>query len=192
MGDPTPGEMTLLLKRVVAGDYSANDRLAETVYLELRRLAAPLLSGERRDDTVQPTALANEAYTVLVDQPERNWQNRAHFLAVAAQAMRRLLVEHGRQMRRTAGWPRDHTDIARPGDNRIYDEVLAIHTLLDRLAAIDRRQARIVELLYFGGLTEDETAEVLQVSTRTVKRDWSVARAWLYAELARAPLSNDD
>jgi RNA polymerase sigma factor (TIGR02999 family) len=130
--------------------------------------------------------IAGEAYVNLVGQGDRNWQNRAHFFAVAAQAMRRLLVDYGRRRRalkRDAPIQRLESDVPGVDLSDAYDEMLAISEALERLSAIDPRQVRIVELRYFGGLTEEETAEVLGVSTRTVKRDWTVARTWLHAEL---------
>jgi RNA polymerase sigma factor (TIGR02999 family) len=183
------GDITRLLQRVAAGDPSATERLADAVYAELRRIAGALMAHERRDHTLQPTVIAGEAYLNLVEQRDRNWQNRAHFFAVAAQAMRRLLVDYGRRrqtQKRGAGVPHDpEGDPPTPGGAPPFEELLAVNEVLDRLGAIDERQARIVELRYFGGLTEEETAEVLKISTRTVKRDWTVARAWLYAELTR-------
>ena len=147
------------------------------------------MGHERRDHTLQATIIAGEAYVNLVEQRDRSWQNRSHFFAVAAQAMRRLLVDYGRQKRtlkRGGSLERIDLDVAAVDPLAPHEEILAVNEALDRLAAIDPRQARIVELRYFGGLTEEETAEVLQVSTRTVKRDWTVARAWLYAELTKA------
>jgi RNA polymerase sigma factor (TIGR02999 family) len=186
--NPEPrGEITVLLQRVAAGDHAAGDRLADAVYAELRRIARRLMAHERRDHTLQPTVIAGEAYVNLVEQRDRNWQNRAQFFAVAAQAMRRLLVDYGRRRHalKRGGTVRLESDV--PGDDlsEAYDEMLAISEALDRLHAIDPRQVRIVELRYFGGLTEEETAEVLGISTRTVKRDWTVARSWLHAELSR-------
>ena len=182
------GDITILLKRVAAGDVLAKDQLAEAVYAELRRIAGRLMTHERRDHTLQATAIAGEAYVNLIERHERNWQNRAHFFAVAAQSMRHLLVDYGRRrhaLKRQG--PNAAVPAEPPGGDGApsYDEILAVNEVLDRLAAIDPRQARVVELRYFGGLTEEETALVLQVSTRTVKRDWAVARAWLYAELTR-------
>jgi RNA polymerase sigma-70 factor (ECF subfamily) len=182
------GDITLLLQRVASGDPQATDRLADAVYAELRRIAGALMAHERRDHTLQPTVIASEAYLNLVEQRDRNWQNRAHFFAVAAQAMRRLLVDYGRRrqtQKRGGGVERVDIDPPAADTARPFEELLAVNEVLDRLGAIDPRQARIVELRYFGGLTEEETAEVLKVSTRTVKRDWTVARAWLYAELTR-------
>jgi RNA polymerase sigma-70 factor, ECF subfamily len=189
MEPPSPGEITILLRRVAAGDDLAGERLAEAVYKELRRIAGRLMTHERRNHTLQATALADEAYINLVEQRDRSWQNRAHFFAVAAQAMRRLLVDYGRRTRALKrGGMFDRVDLEAPNPelSSSHDEVLAVNEALERLSAIDARQGRIVELRYFGGLTEEETAEVLQISIRTVKRDWAVARSWLHAELTRA------
>lgn len=185
---PPSGDITLLLQQVASGDPKATERLADAVYAELRRIAAALMAHERRNHTLQPTVIADEAYLNLVEQRDRNWQNRAHFFAVAAQAMRRLLVDYGRRrqtQKRGSGAERVEADPPAADSPRPFEELLAVNEVLDRLSAIDSRQARIVELRYFGGLTEEETAEVLKISTRTVKRDWTVARAWLYAELTR-------
>ncbi|HTS30582.1 MAG TPA: sigma-70 family RNA polymerase sigma factor [Bryobacteraceae bacterium] len=188
--DNTPGEITLLLKRVACGDSRAEDALAQAVYSELRRIAGRMMAREAPTHTLQPTAIADEAFLKLIDQPDRSWQNRAHFFAVAAQSMRRILVDYGRQKRAL----KRGRDLQRPADDldcigafSSLDNVLAIDEALTRLSAIDSRQGRIVELRYFAGLTEDETAQVLAISPRTVKRDWAVARAWLYAELSRRP-----
>lgn len=182
------GDITLLLQQVASGDAQASDRLADAVYAELRHIAGALMAHERRDHTLQPTVIAGEAYLNLVEQRERNWHNRAHFFAVAAQAMRRLLVDYGRRrqtQKRGAGIEKVDVDPPAADTARSFEELLAVNEVLDRLGAIDARQARIVELRYFGGLTEEETADVLKISTRTVKRDWTVARAWLYTELTR-------
>ena len=187
--EPASGDITLLLQQAASGDARATERLADQVYAELRRIAGALMAHERRDHTLQPTVIAGEAYLNLVEQRDRNWQNRAHFFAVAAQAMRRLLVDYGRrrQTQKRGAGAVEHIEVDPPAadSSRPFEELLAVNEVLDRLAGIDPRQARIVELRYFGGLTEEETAEVLKISTRTVKRDWTVARAWLYAELTR-------
>ena len=182
------GDITLLLQQVASGDPQATERLADAVYAELRRIASRLMVHERRDHTLQPTVIADEAYLNLVELGGRSWQNRSHFFAVAAQAMRRLLADYGRKrqtLKRGGDLHRIDLDLATADTARPFEELLAVNEVLDRLAAIDSRQARIVELRYFGGLTEEETAEVLKISTRTVKRDWTVARAWLYEELTR-------
>jgi RNA polymerase sigma-70 factor, ECF subfamily len=144
------------------------------------------MTRERADHTLPPTAIAGEAYLNLIEQSERNWENRAHFFAVATRSMRRILVDYARRKgadKRGGDWHRVDTDaLAAP---RQHEDVLAIHEALDHLSRIDERQGRIVELRYFGGLTEEEIAEVLGLSARTIKREWSVARAWLYAELTK-------
>lgn len=187
MGAAPREDVTVLLRRAASGDADAAERLAEAVYGELRRIASRLMAHERRDHTLQPTAIAGEAYVNLVEQRDRTWENRAHFFAAAAQSMRRLLVDYGRRRRALKrGGTLQRVDYdANDLGSMALDEILAINDALDRLSTIDARQGRIVELRYFGGLTEEETAELLQISTRTVKRDWTVARAWLYAELTR-------
>jgi RNA polymerase sigma factor (TIGR02999 family) len=160
----------------------------ELLYSELRRIAAGLMASERRDHTLQPTAVATEAYLQLVDEPNRNWQNRAHFFAAAAQAMRHILVDYGRKkhsQKRGGSYQRVDLDEAAKVGIAADDDVLALDDALKRLERIDPRQSRVVELRYFGGLTEEETAEVMNISPRTVKREWTVAKAWLYAELTQ-------
>ena len=157
------------------------------VYDELRSLADRSLRHERSGHTLSGTALVHEAYLKLVDQRQVRWQDRAHFFAVAAQLMRRILVDHARRHgahKRGGGEPRlslDEADAPTPAAPLV--DWLALDRALDRLAALDERQARTVELRFFGGLTIEETAEVLQVSPATVKNDWSLARGWLYREL---------
>lgn len=178
--------VTQLLLEWTGGDRAALDRLMPLVYDELRRLAGGYLGRERRDHTLQPTALVNEAFLRLVDQRRIQWQGRAHFLALAATLMRQLLISHARKHRaakRGSGGQRltlldsDLAVEARDVDLLDLDRALAA------LAALDARQARVVELRYFGGMTVEETAEVLEVSPATVKLDWSLARAWLLREL---------
>ena len=176
-------DVTRLLVSWQEGDRHALDELIPLVYQELRRIAARARRRERAHDTLQTTALVHEAYLRLVDQRNVHWQNRAHFFAVAAQAMRRLLVDRARRRRaakRGAGAEVvSLTDIADwPAVARL--DVLALDEALTRLAEFDPRQSQIVELLCYGGLTVDETAAVLQVSERTVHREWAVAKAWLY------------
>lgn len=157
------------------------------VYDELHRLAAARLAQERRDHTLQPTALVHEAYLRLVDTRRLEWQNRAHFLAVAATTMRRILVSHARKHRAAkrsgAGPTVSLLDDDASVDGRAV-ELMALDEALSDLARLDARQSRIVELRYFAGLTIEETAEVLEVSSATVKNDWSMARAWLFNRLA--------
>jgi RNA polymerase sigma-70 factor, ECF subfamily len=184
------GEITLLLNRVSAGEREEYNRLAELVYAELRKIASHVMVSERRDRTLQPTMMATEAYLKLVDRGSHNWQNRAHFFAAAAQAMRRIMVDYGRKRRslkRGGASRRVELDEAVNVALDSHENVLALDEALTRLEAIDKRQSQIVELRYFSGLTEEETAAALGVGLRTVKREWSVARAWLYAELTRGP-----
>jgi RNA polymerase sigma-70 factor, ECF subfamily len=181
-----PGEVTRLLLDLRAGDREAERKLVDVVYGELHRIAARYIRRERPDHTLQATALVNEAYVRLVDQRDKDWQNRAHFFGVAAQVMRRVLVDHARSQNtaKRGGEIQVVTlDDALPASPARSDNLIALDEALSRLAQIDSRQARIVELRFFGGLTESESAEVLGVSSRTIKRDWSVAKAWLYSEL---------
>ena len=163
------------------------EALMPAVYAELRRLAAHYLRGERPGQTLQPTALVHEAYLKLQkDRPER-WQNRAHFCAIAAHAMRQILIERARArdaLKRGGGAPRVTFDegLAAPADERGFDMV-ALDAALERLATLDAGQARIVELRFFGGLSIEETAEAMNISPATVKRHWALARAWLAREL---------
>jgi RNA polymerase sigma factor (TIGR02999 family) len=184
----SPGEITLLLQELRLGDKDALGLLVPLVYRELKRLAGHYLQMERRGHTLQPTALVHEAYLRLVEQDHAQWQNRAQFLAVAARLMRRILINYAKA-RGTAkrGGAAVSLDIAGP-DIGTHDarpeEVLAVDEALDRLAALDAQQARVVELRYFAGLTIEETAEALGISPRTVKREWTTASAWLRTELS--------
>jgi RNA polymerase sigma factor (TIGR02999 family) len=163
------------------------EALMPAVYAELRRLAAHYLRGERPGQTLQPTALVHEAYLKLQkDRPER-WQNRAHFCAIAAHAMRQILIERARArdaLKRGGGAPRVTFDegLSAPADERGFD-MIALDAALERLAVLDKGQARIVELRFFGGLSIEETAEAMNISPATVKRHWALARAWLAREL---------
>ena len=185
MAEPPP--VHELVDRATRGDKPALEALLPMVYAELRRLAAHYLKGERPGQTLQPTALVHEAYLKLLkDRPER-WQNRAHFCAIAAHAMRQILIERARArdaLKRGGGQPRVTFDEGLPvtQPERAVD-IIALDTALDRLAALDASQARIVELRYFGGLSIEETAEAMNISPATVKRHWAVARAWLAKEL---------
>jgi RNA polymerase sigma-70 factor, ECF subfamily len=182
--------ITTLLMQLSAGNRDVEAQLIPQVYGELRRLAAHYMRQERGNHTLQPTALVNEAYTRLVQQPQIPWQNRAHFFATASQLMRHILVDHARahQANKRGGIQRQVTldDAILKSQNRTID-VLILHEALEHLAQFDARQARIVELHFFGGLKFEEIAEVLEVSDRTVKRDWSMARAWLKGELSKKP-----
>lgn len=186
-----PHDITRLLQQWSTGDREALDRLMPLVYAELRRVAVRRLRRERSGRSVEPTALVHELYLRLVDQRDASWQNRAHFFGVAAQLMRRSLVDHARaRLTDKRGGavtlvPLDPgADL--PGDaadERAVADVLAVNQVLDRLSAQDADQGRIVELRFFAGLTVEEMAHVLGRSPRTVKREWRLARAWLHREL---------
>ncbi len=179
-------EITRLLSEYEAGDREALERLLPLVYDELRRLAAHYLRGERPGHTLQPTALVHEAWFKLVDQRDVRWQNRAHFLGVAAQQMRRILVDHARghnRYKRGGDQVRLPLDDARDVPEERDVDLVRLDDALRDLAAIDPQQSRVVELRYFGGLTIEETAEAIGVSPATVKRDWAMARAWLHRAL---------
>lgn len=172
----------------MADDRQSLDSLLPIVYQELRRLAASYLRRERPGQTLQPTALVHEAYLRLMkDRPDR-WKNRAHFCAIAAHSMRQILIEKARArdaLKRGGGGPRVTLDEAMVGGGaELSMDLVALDEALERLAAIDAEQARIVELRFFGGLTVEETAETLDISPATVKRHWTLARAWLARELA--------
>lgn len=181
-------EVTALLLKWSEGDRQSLDALLPLVYAELRRIALRQLRGERRQHTLAPTALVHELYLRLVDQKRASWQNRAHFFGVAAQLMRRILVDHARARqadKRGGSTPLLSLDGAGelPAAAPAAAEVLAVDEVLKRLAARDADQARIVELRFFAGLTVEEVAHVLDRSPRTVKREWRLARAWMYRAL---------
>jgi RNA polymerase sigma-70 factor, ECF subfamily len=180
------GAGTLLLRAWGRGDVQARDDLFHLVHQDLRARAAGYLRRERRDHTLQPTALIHEAYLRLVDQDRIDWQSRAHFLAIAATMMRRVLVDHARRrsaVKRPAHTLRVELDDQVGTVEPIACEVLALHAALDELEHIDERQARIVELRYFAGMSEDEIADAIGVSRSSVTRDWQMARAWLFRRL---------
>lgn len=192
--NPDNPDVTAILHDVSAGKLGAVDRLLPVVYEQLLDLASRYLSRERADHTLQATALVHEAYINLVDQTRVEWQNRAHFLGVAATAMRRLLINHAVR-RRTAKRGGDQQRLEWDDALAVYEEraidLIALDDALKRLAEIDPRQARVVELRFFGGLSNQEIAEVLAVSIRTVEREWRMARAWLKSELRDAESSTD-
>lgn len=169
------------------GDKEALDALLPLVYEELRKQAAGYLRRERVGHTLQTTALIHEAYLKLVDQKNVHWQNRAHFFGIAAQLMRRILVDHARTKKRAKRGGSDirvsFNDANLMGQAKDLD-IVALDEALNRLAEIDQQQSRIVELRFFSGLTVEETAEVLAISPATVKRDWSMAKAWLHREIS--------
>src|SRR5436190_19903104 len=178
--------VTELLTRWSQGDDAALAELTPLVYGELRRLAHRQMGGERPDHTLQTTALVNEAYLSLVDQTNPRWQNRAHFFAVAARAMRRILVSYARSQRsqkRGGGAVKIELDEAAMVSPEESKEIVDLHEALERLATLDSRKAQVVELKYFGGLNYEEIAEVLKIARMTVRRDWRFAKLWLYTEL---------
>ena len=179
--------ITELLVGYGRGDKEALDQLMPIVYDELRRQAARYLRREQAGNTLQTTALIHETYVRLVDQRNVQWQNRAHFFGIAAQMMRRILVDHARAKKRVKRGGSDvrvslgDATVAVKGQDL---DVVALDEALERLAKIDEEQSRVVELRFFSGLTVEETAEVMQISKATVKRDWSMAKAWLHRELS--------
>ncbi len=180
-------DMTALLVRASEGDSRAADELLPLVYDRLRALAGDLMRSERVDHTLQPTAVVHEAYLKLVDQRRARWEDRAHFFSVAAQALRRILVDHARshaRVKRSGKWHKVQLDEGLIAEYEKTIDLLSLDDALCRLAEQDAQRARVVELRFFGGLTIDEVAAVLEVSTRTVERQWQYARAWLYRELA--------
>ena len=185
----SPGEVTQLLLSWSEGDEGAFDRLIPLVYAELRKIARRHMAGERQDHTLQTSALINEAYLRLVDQQDVAWQNRAHFFAVAAQVMRNILIDHARRnrgLKRGGGVHRVPIEEALIMSEERARELVALDDALKALASFDARKSRIVELRYFGGLSIEETAEILKVSRVTVTREWRAARAWLHREVAGA------
>jgi RNA polymerase sigma-70 factor, ECF subfamily len=184
---PSAGEVTRLLVELRSGNPEAEAKLIPLVYQHLHRLAASYMRRERSDHTLQATALVNEAYLRLVSQEETDWQDRAHFFGVAARLMREILVEHARARQagkrggRVAKIPLDRTLDFSPSRSR---ELIQLDNALESLDRLDPQQARVVELRFFGGLTVEETAEVLGISPRTVKREWRVARLWLHHEMS--------
>jgi len=190
-GSLAPQDLTQLFLRWRDGDKRALDEMTPVLYGELRRLARRFLAAERPDHTLQPTALVHEAYLRLIDQHAVDWRNRAHFLAMAATMMRRILINHAQA----------HKAAKREGSVQMValDEAFGVHldprldllhlnTTLERLTSLDEQQGRVVELRYFGGLSVDETAEVLGVSPATVKREWSTARLWLMQQMEGGPV----
>ena len=182
------GEITALLADARQGDRHAVETLVPIVYQELRRLAQYYMQGERPDHTLQATALVHEAYLKLAGPGAQDWRDRAHFFAAAAQVMRNLLVDHARSRRRLkrGGGCEVSLEEAVTLAAVENEELLEIDAALARLTKIDARQSRIVELRYFGGLSVEETAAVLDVSERTVRREWQMAKAWLHAEIRGA------
>ena len=188
MAKRSPEGVTQLLEKWSQGDEEALGQLMPLVYDELHRLAGAYLRRERREHTLQPTALINETYLKLIDQDHPNWKNRAQFFGVAAQLMRRILVDHARRHHaRKRGGDRLNVSLRNIGafGNQPDADLLTLHDALDQLEKIDPEQSRLVELRFFGGLTIEETAEVMQVSHATVEREWKIAKAWLKRELTK-------
>jgi RNA polymerase sigma factor (TIGR02999 family) len=182
------GEITRLLDEFRAGEQAAADLLVPLVYGELRKRARRYLARERRDHSLQPTALVHEAYLRLFGDTTIKWQNRAHFFAISAQVMRRILVDYARSRgaeKRGGSWTKVNLDEAITGSFGRPQDFLILDEAMNRLARFDHRQSQIVEMRFFGGLSEEETAEVLGITARTVKRDWRLAKAWLYEQFTR-------
>jgi len=182
--------ISALLAQLTERKQEVEERLLPLVYDELRRAAARQMRRERSNHTLQPTALVNEAWLRLVEQPEMNWKSRAHFFGVASLLMHQILVDHARKrLADKRGGPRQQVPLEDPllasAGNSI--DVLVLHELLERLQQLDPRAARVVEMHFFGGLSFDEMAEVLHVTPRTLRRDWRMARAWLRDELSNTP-----
>jgi RNA polymerase sigma factor (TIGR02999 family) len=186
---PAPQEVSQLLRAWSEGDQDALDKLMPLVYDELRLMAKRHMDRQSPGHTLQTTALIHEAYLRLVDQKEARWQNRAHFFAVAARAMRHILVDYARARHAAKRGGAGHVvslDEAAVVSEERTSEMVALDDALESLAAVDRRKCQVVELRYFGGLSVGETAEVLKVSPETVARDWRLARTWLLRELSKA------
>jgi RNA polymerase sigma factor (TIGR02999 family) len=188
VSDQAGGDVTILLAELVRGDEAAASKLFPLLYDELRRLAGNYMRRERGDHTLQPTALVHEAYIKLVQQRSIDWQGRAHFFGIAARVMRTILLDHARghlRDKRGGGQhhiPLDEVLVFAPEQSQ---ELVKLDQALERLTQIDPRQGKIVELRFFGGLTVEQTADVLGISPKTVKRDWSMAKAWLHGELKK-------
>jgi RNA polymerase sigma-70 factor (ECF subfamily) len=185
-GEPAAGDVSVLLRAWSDGDKGALEKLTPLVYKELHGLARRYMQGERRGHSLQATALVNEAYMRLVDYKRMRWQNQAHFFAVSAQLMRRILVDHARRRNLKRGGGVQHVSLeesAVVGGDGVAD-LVALDDAMNALTRLDPRKVQVVEMRFFGGLSVEETAEVLKVSAVTVMRDWNIAKAWLYRELS--------
>ncbi len=185
-GQVAPAEVTELLQAWSSGDKTVQEQLLNAVYQELKRIASGMMKDERRDHTLQPTALVHEAYLRMVDQRRVSWQNRTQFFSIAARMMRRVLVNHAvsrNRDKRGGGWTRVTLEEVDGGASGPSVDVISVDRALDRLNAEDPAKANVVELRYFGGLSVDETAAVMGCSASTVARHWRMAKAWLYREL---------
>ena len=186
-GSPSPHEITQLLAEWSNGNQTALDKLYPLVYDELHRMARRYMNRERKGHTLQTTALINEAYVRLVDQKHVHWANRAHFFAISAQIMRRILIDHARRhgyAKRGGGAEKVSLDETAIIADDPASDLLLLDEALSRLAEMDPRRSQVVELRYFGGLNNEEISGVLKISENTVTRDWNMARAWLYQELS--------
>ncbi len=189
MSDPlsTAHDVTRLLHELSGGDASAMARLVPLIYDELRGIAAREMRRERGEHTLQPTALVHEVFLRLVDRPDLSWQSRAHFLNIAAQAMRRILVDHARHQKRQkrgGGAERVTLDEEFQAPGQVAPDLTDIDEAVERLTALDARKGKVVELRFFAGLSVEETGRVLGISQATVKREWQFAKAWIQRELA--------
>jgi RNA polymerase sigma factor (TIGR02999 family) len=195
MPPPSAQNVTRLLHAWSQGKDAALEELLPLVHQELRRLARRYMFGERPGHTLQATALVNEAYLKLVDSRHVNWQDRAHFFAISAQLMRRILVDYARArgyQKRGGGVPKVTLDEALMGPQEKGHDLVALDDALKVLAGVDPRKSKVVELRFFGGLSVEETAEVLKVSPDTVHRDWRLAKAWLAREMGKAVATGND
>jgi RNA polymerase sigma factor (TIGR02999 family) len=190
MNDPRAHEVTEILREWCGGDREAAERLFPLVYDELKRQARIFLNRERKDHTLQPTALVHEAYLRLVDQANLKVENRTHFFGIASRLMRQILVDHARRKnaeKRGGAAQRLSLDDVEIAPELAAGDVLVLHEALEQLESLDERKAQVVEMRFFGGMKEDEIAEVLGVNEKTVRRDWQFAKLWLYRELSRDP-----
>jgi RNA polymerase sigma factor (TIGR02999 family) len=195
MAEASAQHVTRLLQAWSQGKDTALEELLPLVHQELRRLARRYMFGERPGHTLQTTALVNEAYLRLVNSRQVNWQNRAHFFAISAQLMRRILVDHARArgyQKRGGGIPKVTLDEALMGPREKGHDLVALDDALKALAGVDPRKSKVVELRFFGGLSVEETAEVLKVSPDTVHRDWRLAKAWLAREMGKTGADGND
>jgi RNA polymerase sigma factor (TIGR02999 family) len=186
-----PLEVTRLLRELDTGDRSGVDQLFSAVYQKLRNLAGQFFRREPKGNTLQPTALVHEAYMKLVDQTQVDWQGQTHFFAVAAQAMRRILVDHARRRgaeKRGGNRHRIELNDDLVGEAERSEEILSLENALTKLTNLDPRQAQMVELRFFGGLSVAEVAQVMGMSTRSVEREWTMVRAWLRRELSTSDM----
>ena len=193
MSTTSPQDVTQILQECSAGDKNAAEKLMPLVYQELRRLAQNYLSRERADHTLQATALVHEAYLRLVDQTRVTWQSRAHFCGVAAQLMRRILLEHARARmaaKRGGGFQKIYLDETRELAQEQAPDLIALDEALKSLARVYPRESEVVELKFFGGMDAKSIAEVLNVSTKTISRDWNFAKLWLCRELTEQRYAN--